>query len=70
MPSGPAFDPYAVLQVVPTAERVPPPTPSFPAIDELVRVAGKHDLRPVGPPLTADQASAIIARISNLHQPA
>jgi mannose-6-phosphate isomerase-like protein (cupin superfamily) len=55
---------------VPTAERVPPPAPLFPARDELVRVAGKHDLRPIGPPLTADQASAIMARITNLRQPA
>jgi hypothetical protein len=39
-------------------------------MDELVRVAGKHDLRPIGPPLTADQASAIVARIPDLRQPA
>jgi mannose-6-phosphate isomerase-like protein (cupin superfamily) len=54
---------------VPTVERVPPPTPSFPAIEELARVAGKHDLRPIGPPLTADQTSAIMARTANLRQP-
>ena len=54
----------------PTTERVPPPSPRFPPMDELVRVAGSHDLRPIGPPLTADQAAAIIARTGNVPQPA
>jgi len=48
---------------VETDERVPPPNPSFPPIDELVRVANTHDLRPVGPPMTEDQARALIARV-------
>ena len=47
-----------------------PPSPRFPPMDELVRVAGSHDLRPIGPPLTADQAAAIIARTGNVPQPA
>jgi mannose-6-phosphate isomerase-like protein (cupin superfamily) len=47
---------------VPTAQHVPPPVPSFPPIDELIRVAGNHDLRPIGPPLTPEQAAAIVAR--------
>jgi mannose-6-phosphate isomerase-like protein (cupin superfamily) len=55
---------------VATAERVPPPTPTFPALDELVRVAAHHDLRPIGPPLTAAQAAAIMAKITNLPQTA
>jgi mannose-6-phosphate isomerase-like protein (cupin superfamily) len=54
----------------PTAEHVPPPTPSFPPMDELIRVAGKHDLRPIGPPLTPDQAAAIIAKTRDIRQPA
>jgi mannose-6-phosphate isomerase-like protein (cupin superfamily) len=48
---------------VETDERVPPPVPSFPPIDELVRVANTHDLRPVGPPMTEDQARELIARV-------
>ena len=47
---------------VPTDERVPPPHPSFPAIEELGRVAHAHDLAPVGPPMTEEQAQTIIAR--------
>jgi len=39
-------------------------------MDELIRVAGSHDLRPVGPPLTPDQASEIIARLGKVRQPA
>jgi len=44
-----------------TTEHVPPPTPSFPPMDQLARVAGNHDLRPIGPPMTPDEASAIIS---------
>ena len=54
---------------VPTTERVPPPAPSFPPFDELVRVAAAHDLRPIGPPITPDQASAIVANVGPLPQP-
>lgn len=54
----------------PTTERVPPPAPSFPSLDELARVAGNHDLRPIGPPMTPDDASAIIKKARPQHQPA
>lgn len=47
----------------PTAERVPPPEPSFPPLDELARIANAHDLQPVGPPMTEEQAQALIARV-------
>ena len=46
----------------PTTQHVPPPNPSFPPMDQLARVAGDHDLRPIGPPMTPDEASAIITR--------
>ena len=48
---------------VPTDERVPPPNPSFPTLEELGRVAHAHDLAPQGPPMTEEQAQAIIARV-------
>src|SRR5262249_19506206 len=35
---------------VPATERIVPPAPAFPPMDELVRVAASHDLTPVGPP--------------------
>jgi hypothetical protein len=46
----------------PTDQRVPPPNPTFPSIEELGRVAHDHDLAPVGPPMSEEQAQAIIAR--------
>jgi mannose-6-phosphate isomerase-like protein (cupin superfamily) len=54
----------------PTTQHMPPPTPSFPPMDQLARVAGKHDLRPVGPPMTPDEASAINTRTRAQPQPA
>jgi len=54
----------------PTTQHVPPPTPSFPPMDQLARVAGAHDLRPIGPPMTADEASAIITTTRAQPQPA
>jgi len=54
---------------VPTDERVPPPAPSFPSLDELTRVAGAHDIAPAGPPMTEEQAQAIIARVLDRRTP-
>ncbi|MEP6658725.1 MAG: cupin domain-containing protein [Acidimicrobiales bacterium] len=42
-------------------KHVVPEQPSFPPMDELIRVAARHDLRPVGPPMTADDAATILA---------
>jgi mannose-6-phosphate isomerase-like protein (cupin superfamily) len=47
----------------PAAELVPPPTPSLPAMEQLARAATAHDLRPIGPPMTPDEASAIVERL-------
>ena len=44
---------------VPAGERVVPPAPVFPAPEELARVAATHDLTPLGPPMSADAASAV-----------
>lgn len=46
----------------PTDHRVPPPSPSFPTMDELGRAAHAHDIAPVGPPMTEAEALAIEAR--------
>jgi glyoxylate utilization-related uncharacterized protein len=54
----------------PTAERVPPPVPSFPTMDDLARAANRHDLRPVGPPMTEEQAQALVARVLAAQVPA
>lgn len=47
---------------VPAEARVVPPQPAFPPMDELMRVAGAHDLTPTGPPMGEEAAEAIRAR--------
>ena len=41
--------------------RVVPIEPVFPSIDELARSAGAHDLRTIGPPLSAEDADQLLA---------
>lgn len=46
---------------VPAQAHVVPPQPMFPPMDELARVAASHDLTPVGPPMSAEDADAVLA---------
>lgn len=46
---------------VPAGARAVPAEPVFPAMDELARIAGAHDLRPTGPPLSAEEADQLLA---------
>jgi hypothetical protein len=46
---------------VPAQTRVLPDQPIFPSPDELARVAVGHDLTPIGPPMSADDADAVRA---------
>ncbi len=46
---------------VPAVARIVPTEPVFPAMDELARAAGAHDLRPIGPPLSAEDADQLLA---------
>jgi hypothetical protein len=32
-------------------------------MDELARVAGSHDLEPVGPPMSSEDADAVLAAV-------
>ena len=48
---------------VPAEAHVVPMTPVFPSMEELARVAAAHDLTPVGPPMNADDANAILATV-------
>jgi mannose-6-phosphate isomerase-like protein (cupin superfamily) len=41
--------------------RIVPIEPAFPSMDELARVAGAHDLRPIGPPLSAEDTDQLLA---------
>lgn len=47
---------------VPAAARVVPSQPAFPPLDEMVRRTSSHDLRPVGPPMSIEDADTILAR--------
>ncbi len=49
---------------VPAPERVVPAQPAFPEVDELARVAGSHDLTPVGPPMSDEDAEAVLSGAS------
>ena len=46
---------------VPAEAHVVPPQPRFPPMDELARVAASHDLTPVGPPMSAEDADVVLA---------
>ena len=46
---------------IPAGAQIVPPQPLFPSMEELARVAGAHDVRPVGPPLSAEEAGAVLA---------
>lgn len=45
----------------PAGAHVVPDQPVFPPMDELARVASNHDLTPIGPPMSAEDASAVLA---------
>jgi len=47
---------------VPAETQIVPPQPHFPSMEELARVAGAHDLRPMGPPLSVEEAGAVLAK--------
>ena len=38
-----------------------PPQPVFPPPDELARVAASHDLTPIGPPMSLEDAESVLA---------
>jgi len=46
---------------VPAQAHTVPTQPVFPTMDELARVASSHDLTPVGPPMSAEDADAVLA---------
>lgn len=45
----------------PAGERVVPSNPMFPPMEEAARIAASHDLRPIGPPLSAEDANTVLA---------
>jgi mannose-6-phosphate isomerase-like protein (cupin superfamily) len=45
----------------PASARTLPPQPVFPPPDELARVAATHDLTPIGPPMSVEDVSSVLA---------
>ena len=45
---------------MPATTRVVPEQPAFPPTDEFVRVAGQHNLLPIGPPMSVEDADATL----------
>ena len=46
---------------VPAGALIVPIEPVFPSMDELARAAGAHHLRPMGPPLSAEDTDQVLA---------
>ena len=49
---------------VPTTTRNLPEDPVFPMMPDLARIAGTHDLTPIGPPMSQEDADSILAAAS------
>jgi hypothetical protein len=49
---------------VPAPVHAVPSAPAFPPMDELARIAASHDLRPIGPPMSAEDSDSILAAAS------
>lgn len=47
----------------PAAARFLPEEPVFPLMPELARVAGAHDLTPIGPPMSQEDADSIVTAV-------
>ena len=47
----------------PATTHVVPAEPYFPPVDELARIAASHDLRPAGPPMSAEESDRIRAAL-------
>ena len=45
----------------PATARVVPSHPTFPSMEELARIAASHDLRSVGPPMSAEDGDTVRA---------
>ncbi|HMC40686.1 MAG TPA: cupin domain-containing protein [Acidimicrobiales bacterium] len=45
---------------VPASARVVPTDPTFPPMDEMMRIASSHDLTPIGPPMSAEDAESVL----------
>ena len=56
-----SFRDFVRAVTTPATTHVVPSTPTFPPIDELARIAASHDLRPIGPPISAEDSGTVLA---------
>ena len=49
---------------IPATALIVPSRPMFPPMDELARIAASHDLRPIGPPMSAEDSDTVLANAS------
>lgn len=47
----------------PAGARIVPTQPQFPPMDEVVRIAASHDLRPIGPPMSLEESESVRAGV-------
>jgi hypothetical protein len=47
---------------IPATALVVPSRPMIPPMDELARIAASHDLRPIGPPMSAEDSDAVLGQ--------
>ena len=59
----PSFRDFIRSVSTPAKARVVPTDPAFPPIKELMRVSASHDLRPIGPPLSAEDSETVLAGV-------
>ena len=45
----------------PATAHVVPSNPTFPPMEELARIAASHDLKPIGPPMSAEDSDTVLA---------
>jgi hypothetical protein len=48
----------------PATAHVAPSHPTFPPMEEMVRIAASHDLRSIGPPMSAEDGETVLAGAS------
>ena len=48
----------------PAPARVVPNDPMFPPIQDLARIAASHDLRPMGPPMSAEDSETVLSGVT------
>jgi mannose-6-phosphate isomerase-like protein (cupin superfamily) len=59
----PSFRDFVRSVGTPAQARAVPTNPNFPPMDELMRISAAHDLRPLGPPMSAEDSDTVLAGV-------